>query len=50
MTGMIRWNANFVSALAQSVLERARIIRGYLSAKPKRKPRKSTKRVARKAK
>lgn len=28
--GVLRWNANFVRGLAQSVLERARTIRGSL--------------------
>jgi len=48
MTGIpnvIRWNANFVRGLAQSVLERARVIRGTLKAAPVAKPRKSAKRV-----
>jgi hypothetical protein len=30
ISNMIRWNANFVRGLAQSVLERARVIRGTL--------------------
>jgi hypothetical protein len=30
LSGMIRWNANFVRGLAQSVLERAKVIRGTL--------------------
>jgi hypothetical protein len=30
LTQMIRWNANFVRGLAQSVLERAKEIRGSL--------------------
>jgi hypothetical protein len=55
---MIRWNAKFVSRLAQSVLERARIIRGSLSTTPAttEKPRamkssgKIVKRAVRKAK
>lgn len=43
ITNVIRWNANFVRGLAQSVLERARVIRGSLTAGPsewtKRKPK-----------
>ena len=30
LSQMIRWNANFVRGLAQSVLERAKVIRGSL--------------------
>jgi hypothetical protein len=30
LTQMIRWNAGFVRGLAQSVLERAQVIRGTL--------------------
>ena len=32
LSQMLRWNANFVRGLAQSVLERARVIRGSLKA------------------
>jgi hypothetical protein len=32
LTQMIRWNTNFVRGLAQSVLDRARVIRGGLTA------------------
>lgn len=46
---VIRWNANFVRGLAQSVLERARVIRGTLAPFVKEeklvKPRKAAKRV-----
>ncbi len=31
LSQVIRWNAGFVRGLAQSVLERARVIRGSLS-------------------
>jgi hypothetical protein len=31
LTQMIRWNANFVRGLAQSVLDRAKVIRGSLA-------------------
>ncbi|MGZ3723501.1 MAG: hypothetical protein ACXVA9_11250 [Bdellovibrionales bacterium] len=31
LTQMIRWNANFVRGLAQSVLERAKVIRSTLT-------------------
>jgi hypothetical protein len=44
ISNMIRWNANFVRGLAQSVLERARVIRGSLApttATPKKTKRKS---------
>lgn len=38
LTGVLRWNANFVRGLAQSVLERARNIRttlsGYTASEP----------------
>lgn len=32
MTDIIRWNANFVRQLAQSVLDRARLVRSSLTA------------------
>lgn len=31
ITNMIRWNANFVRGLAQSVLDRAKVIRSSLA-------------------
>lgn len=31
LSGVIRWNANFVRGLAQSVLDRARVIRSSLA-------------------
>lgn len=37
LSNMIRWNTNFVRGLAQSVLERAKTIRGTL-AKPAATP------------
>lgn len=37
---MIRWNANFVRGLAESVLERARKIRGTLVTQTKQRKRK----------
>ncbi|HMN69681.1 MAG TPA: hypothetical protein PKC28_14155 [Bdellovibrionales bacterium] len=53
---VIRWNAGFVRGLAQSVLERARVIRGSLvsappvaaAAKPSAKTKKKTIKTARK--
>ncbi len=32
LSGMIRWNANFVRGLAESVLNRAKVIRSSLSS------------------
>lgn len=43
LSGIVRWNANFVRGLAQSVLERAKVIRtslGPATAKPVRKSKK----------
>lgn len=49
MTDLIRWNAGFVKGLAQSVLERAKVIR--LSLEPEKKPaRKTAKKKTRKVK
>lgn len=45
---VIRWNANFVRGLAQSVLERARSIRGSLGPTKPSKPVKKSARKARK--
>lgn len=50
ITNVIRWNANFVRGLAQSVLERARVIRGTLTAPAqKRAKKKVIKRTVRRA-
>jgi hypothetical protein len=48
LSQVIRWNANFVRGLAQSVLERAKVVRGSLEAaatpsKTKKAPAKSKK-------
>ncbi len=51
MTGienMIRWNANFVRGLAQSVLERAKVIRGSLNPKTEGR-RKAVRKAVKKA-
>lgn len=44
MTDLIRWNAGFVKGLAQSVLERAKVIRLSLEpATEKKSPKKTAK-------
>ncbi len=57
LTGVIRWNANFVRGLAQSVLDRAKVIRTSLGpvpsvlgkpARTRRKPKKAAKTGGRK--
>ncbi len=60
LSQMLRWNAGFVRGLAQSVLERARLIRSTLSpvaaeavvksAKPKAKKTRVKKKAMRKTK
>lgn len=50
MTELIRWNAGFVRGLAQSVLDRAKVIRLSLDQAAGRKPlKKVAKKVAKKA-
>lgn len=44
MTELIRWNAGFVRGLAQSVLDRAKVIR--LSLEQKKVAKKAAKKVA----
>jgi hypothetical protein len=54
ISGMIRWNANFVRGLAESVLSRAKTIRTSLTKEagaegPKRPAAKKSKRTLKKA-
>jgi hypothetical protein len=50
VTELIRWNAGFVRGLAQSVLDRAKVIRLSLDQAAGRKPlKKVAKKVAKKA-
>jgi hypothetical protein len=50
VTELIRWNAGFVRGLAQSVLDRAKVIRLSLEQATGRKPlKKVVKKVAKKA-
>ncbi|MGE3759664.1 MAG: hypothetical protein AB7H97_17995 [Pseudobdellovibrionaceae bacterium] len=42
MTDLIRWNAGFVKSLAQSVLERAKVIRLSLEPATQKKAGKKT--------
>ena len=52
MTDLIRWNAGFVKGLAQSVLERATVIRLSLESSTEKKAAKKTakKKTAKKVK
>jgi hypothetical protein len=43
MTDLIRWNAGFVKGLAQSVLERAKVIRLSLESSDKKSAKKTAK-------
>lgn len=53
LSQMIRWNANFVRGLAESVLNRAKVIRTSLTAgnmpEKNEAPKKSSKRTLKKA-
>jgi hypothetical protein len=53
ISGMIRWNANFVRGLAESVLSRAKTIRTSLTKEaaeqPKKSPAKRSKRTMKKS-